>query len=136
MIYSPAGIYLLKVNNRNTRTRCEIRSRLTMQTPEQCQWCRSLLSLFLSACLPACLTDLLTGWLADWLAAWLTEWLTEWLAVWLADWLAGWLTSWLAGRLTDWLTPWFNMRCFPCPSVALIYCHVDINSWDWVSNTM
>ena len=124
MIYSPAGIYLLKVNNRNTRTRCEICSRLTIQTPEQCQWCRSLLSLFLSACLPACLPD----WLAGWLSGWLNGWLSGWLSGWLAGWLAGWLT--------DWLTPWFNMRCFPCPSVALLYCHVHINSWDWVSNTM
>ena len=31
----PAGIYLLKVNNRNTRTRCEICSKLTIKTPEQ-----------------------------------------------------------------------------------------------------
>ena len=29
----PAGIYLLKVNNRNTRTRCEICSKLTIKTP-------------------------------------------------------------------------------------------------------
>ena len=35
------GIYLLKVNNRNTRTRCEICSKLTIKTPEQCQWHRS-----------------------------------------------------------------------------------------------
>ena len=32
--YGPAGIYLLKVNNRNTRTRCEICSKLTINTPE------------------------------------------------------------------------------------------------------
>ena len=31
----PAGIYLLKVDNRNTRTRCEIRSKLTIKTPER-----------------------------------------------------------------------------------------------------
>ena len=30
----PAGIYLLKVNNRNTRTRCEICSKLTLKTPQ------------------------------------------------------------------------------------------------------
>ena len=30
----PVRIYLLKVNNRNTRTRCEIRSKLTIKTPE------------------------------------------------------------------------------------------------------
>ena len=35
----PAGtISLLKVNNRNTRTRCEICSKLTIKTPEQRQW--------------------------------------------------------------------------------------------------
>ena len=32
---NPAGIYLLKVNNRNTRTRCEICSKLTIKTPER-----------------------------------------------------------------------------------------------------
>ena len=37
----PAGIYLLKVNNRNTRTRCEICLKLTIKTPERCQWHRS-----------------------------------------------------------------------------------------------
>ena len=31
----PAGIYLFKVNNRNTRTRCEICSKLTINTPER-----------------------------------------------------------------------------------------------------
>ena len=38
---NPAGIYLLKVNNRNTRTRCEICSKLTIKTPERRQWRRS-----------------------------------------------------------------------------------------------
>ena len=28
----PAGIYLLKVNNRNTRARCEVCSKLKMKT--------------------------------------------------------------------------------------------------------
>ena len=37
---NPAGIYLLKVNNINTRTRCEICSKLTIKTPEQ-RWRRS-----------------------------------------------------------------------------------------------
>ena len=32
--YGPAGIYLLQVNNRNTRTRCEICSKLTIKTSE------------------------------------------------------------------------------------------------------
>ena len=31
----PVGIYLLKVKNRNTRTRCEICSKLTIKTPER-----------------------------------------------------------------------------------------------------
>ena len=35
----PVGIYLLNVNNRNTRTTCEICSKLTIKTPEQCYWC-------------------------------------------------------------------------------------------------
>ena len=38
---NPVGIYLLKVNYRNTRTRCEICSKLTIKTPEQRQWRRS-----------------------------------------------------------------------------------------------
>ena len=33
----PVGIYLLKVNYRNTRTRCEICSNLTIKTPERRQ---------------------------------------------------------------------------------------------------
>ena len=33
-----AGIYLLKINNRNTRTSCEICSTLTIKTPERRQW--------------------------------------------------------------------------------------------------
>ena len=35
------GIYLLKVNNRNTRTRCEICTKLTIKTPERRQSLRS-----------------------------------------------------------------------------------------------
>ena len=31
----PAGNYIFKVNNRNTRTRCEICSKLTIKTPER-----------------------------------------------------------------------------------------------------
>ena len=41
VLTDPVGIYLLKVNNRNTRTRCEIRSKLTIKAPEQPHWCRS-----------------------------------------------------------------------------------------------
>ena len=33
--YCPAGIYLLKVNNRNTRRRCEICSKLTIKIPSR-----------------------------------------------------------------------------------------------------
>ena len=38
----PAVNYMFKVNNRNTRTRCEICSKLTIKTPERRQslfWC-------------------------------------------------------------------------------------------------
>ena len=35
---NPVGIYKFKVNNRNTRTRCETSSKLTIKTPEQWQW--------------------------------------------------------------------------------------------------
>ena len=37
-----AGSYLLKVNNKNTRTRYEIYSKLTIKTPEERQWRRSV----------------------------------------------------------------------------------------------
>ena len=36
----PGGIYLLKFNNRNTRTSCEICSKLTLKTSEKRQWRR------------------------------------------------------------------------------------------------
>ena len=32
---NPTNIYLFKVNNRNTRKRCEICSKLTIKTPER-----------------------------------------------------------------------------------------------------
>ena len=35
---NPARIYLLKVNNRNTRTRCKIGSKLTIKIPELGTW--------------------------------------------------------------------------------------------------
>ena len=38
---NPAGIYLLKVNNRNTRARCEICLKLKLKTPKERQWRRS-----------------------------------------------------------------------------------------------
>ena len=37
----PVGNYMFKFNNRNTRTRCEICSELTIKTPERHYWCRS-----------------------------------------------------------------------------------------------
>ena len=40
-IMIPAGIYLLKPNNRNTRTRGEICPKLTIKIPERRQWRRS-----------------------------------------------------------------------------------------------
>ena len=36
----PANIYLLKVNNRSTRKRCEICSKLTIKLPKRSQWRR------------------------------------------------------------------------------------------------
>ena len=36
-----AANYMFKVNNRNTRARCEIWSKLTIKTPERHNWCRS-----------------------------------------------------------------------------------------------
>ena len=39
--FFPACNYMFKVNNINTRTKCEICSKLTIKTPEQYQWCRS-----------------------------------------------------------------------------------------------
>ena len=36
----PTGIYLLKVNKRNTRARGEICSKLTIKKPTRRQWCR------------------------------------------------------------------------------------------------
>ena len=40
-VVHPAGIYLLKLNNRDTRTRCETCLKLTTNTPERRQWRRS-----------------------------------------------------------------------------------------------
>ena len=37
----PAGNHMFKVNNRNTRTRYEICSKLAVKTSERRQWCRS-----------------------------------------------------------------------------------------------
>ena len=39
-VNNPVDIYLLNVNNRTTRTRCEICSKLTINTPERRQWHR------------------------------------------------------------------------------------------------
>ena len=36
----PAGNYIFKVSNRNTRTRCDICSKLTIKTPERHHWRR------------------------------------------------------------------------------------------------
>ena len=37
MSYNPANVYLFKVNNRNTRKRCKVYSKL-IKTPERRQW--------------------------------------------------------------------------------------------------
>ena len=42
----PAKIYLFKVNNRNTRRKCKICSKLTIKTPERHHWCRSYFTPF------------------------------------------------------------------------------------------
>ena len=34
----PVCNYIFKINNKNTGTRCEISSKLTIKTPEGCQW--------------------------------------------------------------------------------------------------
>ena len=39
--YNPAGNYMFKVNNRDTRTRCKICSNLTIMTTKRHQWRRS-----------------------------------------------------------------------------------------------
>ena len=35
MLYNPANNYLFKVNNKNTRRKCEICSKLKIKTPER-----------------------------------------------------------------------------------------------------
>ena len=37
----PVNIYLLKVNNKNTKKRCEKYSNLTIKAPEKTHWCCS-----------------------------------------------------------------------------------------------
>ena len=34
----PVIIYLFKVNNKNSRERCDICSKLAIKTPERCHW--------------------------------------------------------------------------------------------------
>ena len=41
MPHIPAVNYMFKVNNRNTRTNCEICSKLTIKIPERRHWSRS-----------------------------------------------------------------------------------------------
>ena len=40
-VSNPAGNYMFKVTNKNTRARCEICSKLTIKTPERRHWRRS-----------------------------------------------------------------------------------------------
>ena len=42
----PTNIYLFIFDNRNTRKKCEIRSKLTIKTPERRQWRRSGVLIF------------------------------------------------------------------------------------------
>ena len=37
----PPDNSIFKLNNRNTGTKCDICSKLTIKTPDRCQWCRS-----------------------------------------------------------------------------------------------
>ena len=39
LVYNPAGNYMFRVNNRNTRATCEICSKLTIKIPERCLYC-------------------------------------------------------------------------------------------------
>ena len=39
--FNPAYNYMFKINNRNTRKKCEIFSKLTIKTPERRHWRRS-----------------------------------------------------------------------------------------------
>ena len=45
---TPASIYLLKVNNRKTKTRCETCSNLTIKTPERRHWHQIVISFYYS----------------------------------------------------------------------------------------
>ena len=40
----PIGNYMFKVNNKNTRTSCEIGSKITIKKPERRQWRRSVVN--------------------------------------------------------------------------------------------
>ena len=40
---APAKIYLFQVNNRSTKKKCEICSKLTIKTPEWRHWRRSII---------------------------------------------------------------------------------------------
>ena len=80
----PAGIYLLKFNNRNTRTRCEICLKLTIKTLERLQasfWCLcSLLRTYFTSC--ACVYSInfehvIAGW--GWPSSWKLIPITKWL---------------------------------------------------------
>ena len=41
VLMDPVGIYPLTVNNRDTRRKCKICSKLTIKTPKRCHWLRS-----------------------------------------------------------------------------------------------
>ena len=44
--FYPAGSYMFKVNNRNTRTKCEICSKLTIKKPQYFTSCSSVSTVF------------------------------------------------------------------------------------------
>ena len=62
----PAGIYLFKVNNKKTRTRCEIYSKLKEKTPERRHWPHS--GVFIVN-----FEHVISGWVEDSISPFLTD---------------------------------------------------------------
>ena len=63
LVWLPASDYMFKVNNRNTRTRCEICSKFPIQTPEWRHWCCSGVFIDNFGCTPA-LSSVLSVWIS------------------------------------------------------------------------
>ena len=75
IIAHPAAIYLVKLNNRNTRTRCEMCSKLTIKTSERREWRRSDVFVvnfwtYFTPCSSVSVVDfgyVIAGWVENWL---------------------------------------------------------------------